>query len=132
MTPSSVSSATRTHEADLVADGVDPAVLDLETRAVDDVAAVVAGADAVVFAAGGRAGQRRPPARTPSTARPPSCSPTPPSGPAVRAYLLVSSMGVESVADGRRPRAWTTVFVAYLRPSCAAEDGVLARAGAAT
>ncbi|MGZ4507973.1 MAG: NAD(P)H-binding protein, partial [Blastococcus sp.] len=40
------------HESDLVGDGVDPAVLDLESASVDDVAAVVSGADAVVFAAG--------------------------------------------------------------------------------
>jgi uncharacterized protein YbjT (DUF2867 family) len=40
------------HEADVRDDGVEPAVLDLESASVDDVAAVVHGADAVVFAAG--------------------------------------------------------------------------------
>src|SRR5690242_20259563 len=40
------------HRADLEADGVTPAVLDLETATVEQVADVVCGADAVVFAAG--------------------------------------------------------------------------------
>src|SRR3954470_4136264 len=40
------------HESDVVGDGVDPVVLDLESASVDEVAAVVTGADAVVFAAG--------------------------------------------------------------------------------
>src|SRR3954468_23214565 len=40
------------HRADLESDGVEPVVLDLEQASVDDVAAVVSGADAVVFAAG--------------------------------------------------------------------------------
>ena len=44
------------HRDDLTADGVEPVVLDLEDATVDDVAAVVTGADAVVFAAGGGPG----------------------------------------------------------------------------
>src|SRR3712207_6798885 len=40
------------HRADLESDGVQPVVLDLEQASVDQVAEVVAGADAVVFAAG--------------------------------------------------------------------------------
>ncbi len=69
------------HEADLRADGVEPAVLDLETASVDDLAGVSTGADAVVFAAGAGPGSG-PGARTPSTAAPPCSSPTPPSAPA--------------------------------------------------
>ena len=41
------------HRADLTADGVEPVVLDLEQAGVDEVSAVVSGADGVVFAAGG-------------------------------------------------------------------------------
>src|SRR3954453_23947102 len=41
------------HRADLESDGVEPVVLDLEHASVDDVSAVLAGADGVVFAAGG-------------------------------------------------------------------------------
>ncbi|MBA2550147.1 MAG: SDR family oxidoreductase [Nocardioidaceae bacterium] len=44
------------HAADLEADGAQPIVLDLESAGVGDVAKVVAGADAVVFAAGGGPG----------------------------------------------------------------------------
>src|SRR5918998_1708643 len=40
------------HEADVRADGMDPTVVDLESASVEQVAEVVAGADAVVFAAG--------------------------------------------------------------------------------
>src|SRR3954453_10964910 len=40
------------HEADLRDDGAEPVVLDLESASVDDVSAVLAEADAVVFAAG--------------------------------------------------------------------------------
>jgi len=40
------------HEADVSAAGAVPVVLDLEAASVDEVAAVLAGADAVVFAAG--------------------------------------------------------------------------------
>lgn len=40
------------HEADVVAAGGEAAVLDLEAGSVDDVAAALGGADAVVFAAG--------------------------------------------------------------------------------
>ena len=44
------------HRDDLTGDGVGPVVLDLESATVADVAAVVSGADAVVFAAGGGPG----------------------------------------------------------------------------
>ena len=40
------------HAADVVAAGAEPVVLDLEAAGVDEVAAAIAGADAVVFAAG--------------------------------------------------------------------------------
>ena len=50
------------HAADLAADGVEPGRSSTSSRPrVDDVAAVVAGADAVVFAAGAGPGQRRRP-----------------------------------------------------------------------
>src|SRR3712207_7486663 len=45
------------HADDLRADGVEPVVLDLEQAGVDQVAEVVSGADAVVFAAGAGAGR---------------------------------------------------------------------------
>ena len=116
------------HRADLVDDGVEPVVLDLEQAGVPDVAAVVAGADAVVFAAGGGPGSGI--ARKDTVDR----------GAAVlladaaeqagaRSYLLVSSMGVDSVAGGATPEGMDEVFVAYLRAKLAAEQDLLARPG---
>ena len=61
------------------------------------------GADAVVFAAGAGPGSGDRPQAHRRPRRPPCCSPTPRSRPAVRPYLLVSSMGVEQVAGGATP-----------------------------
>jgi nucleoside-diphosphate-sugar epimerase len=118
------------HGADLVADGVEPVVLDLESAGVDDVSAVLAGADAVVFAAGAGPGSGA--ARKDTVDR----------GAAVLLadaaewagvprYLLVSSVGVELVADGATPAGVDEVFVAYLRAKLAAEENLLARSGLA-
>ena len=116
------------HAADLTADGVDPVVLDLEAATVDEVAGVVSGADAVVFAAGAGPGS--------GTAR----KDTVDRGAAVlladaaeragvRRYVLVSSMGVDAVAGGATPADMDEVFVAYLRAKLAAEQDLLARPG---
>jgi nucleoside-diphosphate-sugar epimerase len=48
---------------DLQEDGVDAALLDLEATGVEELTDVVRGADAVVFAAGGRPGRGRTPLR---------------------------------------------------------------------
>jgi nucleoside-diphosphate-sugar epimerase len=118
------------HESDLVADGVEPVVQDLESAGVDDVSAVLAEADAVVFAAGAGPGSGA--ARKDTVDR----------GAAVLLadaaewagvprYLLVSSVGVELVADGATPAGVDEVFVAYLRAKLAAEENLLARSGLA-
>ena len=118
------------HEPDLRNDGVDPVVLDLESASVDDVAAVVTDADAVVFAAGAGPGsgvERKDTvdrgaavllADAAERAR-------------VRTYLLVSSMGADSVADGATPDGVDEVFLAYLRAKLAAEQDLLGRAALA-
>ena len=114
------------HRADLEADGVTPVVLDLESATVDEVAEVVSGADAVVFAAGAGPGSGA--ARKDTVDR----------GAAVllgdaaeragvRTYLLVSSMGADLVADGASPEGVDEVFTAYLRAKLAAEQDLLAR-----
>jgi nucleoside-diphosphate-sugar epimerase len=119
------------HRADLIADGVTPVVLDLEAASVDDVVPVLDGADAVVFAAGAGPGSGA--ARKDTVDR----------GAAVLVadaaervgvlrYVLVSSMGVQSVADGRRPPDMDDVFFAYLRAKLAAERDLLARPGLST
>ena len=119
------------HAADLTADGVQPAVLDLESAALDDVARVVSGADAVVFAAGAGPGSGA--ARKETVDRGAAVLLADAAERAgVRRYLLISSMGVEGVRDGRTPEGMDDVFVAYLRAKLAAEDDVLARSGLAT
>jgi uncharacterized protein YbjT (DUF2867 family) len=104
-----------------------PAVLDLESASVDEVAAVVSGADAVVFAAGAGPGSG------------PERKHTVDYGAAVllaeaaeragvRPYLLVSSMGVEQARKGT-PRGMDPVFAVYLQAKLRAEDEILPRPG---
>ncbi|MBB3678099.1 NAD(P)H-binding protein [Modestobacter versicolor] len=118
-------------QADLQSDGVEPVVLDLEQASVDDVAAVVSGADAVVFAAGG--GPSSGIARKDTVDRGAAVLLADAAATAgVRPYLLVSSIGVEQVADGATPDGMDEVFVAYLRAKLAAEEHVLSREGLAS
>jgi nucleoside-diphosphate-sugar epimerase len=113
------------HRADLEADGVTPQVLDLESATVDELAEVVRGADAVVFAAG--AGPDSGPERKHTVDH----------GAAVllgdaaeragvRPYLLVSSMGVEQARQGTPP-GMDPVFAVYLQAKLRAEDQLLPR-----
>lgn len=113
------------HTADLEADGVEPVVLDLEQASVDDVAAVVRGADAVVFAAGG--GPDSGIARKHTVDRGAAVLLADAAEAAgVRPYLLVSSIGVEQARQGNPP-GMDPVFAAYLQAKLAAEDDVLPR-----
>ena len=119
------------HVPDLESDGAEPAVLDLEHASVDDVAAVVTGADAVVFAAGAGPGSGT--ARKDTVDRAAAVLLADGAERAgVPGYLLVSSMGVEAVAGGATPEGVDEVFVAYLRAKLAAEDDLLARPGLRT
>jgi nucleoside-diphosphate-sugar epimerase len=114
------------HEADLAADGVEPVVLDLEFAAVDDVASVLVDADAVVFAAG--AGPDSGSARKDTVDRAAALLLADAAEQvAVRPYLMMSSMGVETVAEGRRPEGIDDVFYAYLQAKLAAEEGARQR-----
>ncbi|MBT2492446.1 SDR family oxidoreductase [Streptomyces sp. ISL-96] len=107
---------------DLRAVGAEPVVLDLESASVEQVAEVLKGADAAVFAAGAGPGS--------GTER----KDTVDRGAAVlfadaaeragvRRYLVVSSMGAD--AD----RAGDEVFDAYLRAKGAADADVRSRTG---
>jgi len=119
------------HESDVRADGMEPVVLDLESASVEELATVVGGADAVVFAAGAGPGSGA--ARKDTVDRAAAVLLADAAERAgVRRYLLVSSMGVESVADGARPEGLDDVFVVYLQAKLAAERDVLARAGLRT
>src|ERR687894_162070 len=80
------------HEADVVADGMQAVVLDLESATVDDVSTAVAGADAVVFAAGAGPGSGA--ARKDTVDRAAAVLLADAAGlPGVGPFLLVSSMG---------------------------------------
>jgi nucleoside-diphosphate-sugar epimerase len=119
------------HESDLIGDGVEPAVLDLESASVEEVAVIVSGADAVVFAAGAGPGSGA--ARKDTVDRAAAVLLADAAERAgVRSYLLVSSMGADAVADGATPAGTDEVFLAYLRAKLAAEQDLLARPGLAT
>ena len=114
------------HQSDLVADGVEPVVLDLESTSVGEVSAVAAGADAVVFAAGAGPGSGA--ARKDTVDRAAAVLLADAAERAgVPRYVLVSSVGVDLVADGATPDGVDEVFVAYLRAKLAAEQDLLAR-----
>lgn len=119
------------HRDDVTADGATPAVVDLETATVDDVAPLLDGADAVVFAAGAGPGSGA--ARKDTVDRGAAVLLGDAAEQAgVRRYLLVSSFGVDAVADGRTPEGMDDVFLAYLRAKLAAEQDLLGRSGLAT
>jgi nucleoside-diphosphate-sugar epimerase len=119
------------HRDDVTADGGQPAVLDLESATVEQVSEVLDGADAVVFAAGAGPGSGA--ARKDTVDRGAAVLLADAAERAgVRRYLLVSSMGVEAVADGGRPNGLDDVFAAYLRAKLAAEQDLLARPALAT
>ncbi|KAB1111939.1 NAD(P)H-binding protein [Micromonospora aurantiaca (nom. illeg.)] len=110
------------HAAALRAAGAEPVVCDLEHTGVDALAAHLAGADAVVFAAGAGPGSGA--ARKDTVDRGAAVLLADAAVRAgVRRYLLVSSMGVDAApADGT-----DDVWAAYLRAKKAAEDDVAAR-----
>jgi nucleoside-diphosphate-sugar epimerase len=114
-------------EAELAATtGLETVVLDLERAGVDDVAAFVVDGDAVVFAAGvgaepggDRGAHRYRVDRAAAILLADAAEQA-----AVRPYLLMSSMGVDWVADGRTPEGEDEDFVDFLRAKLAAEEGV--------
>jgi len=120
------------HAGDVEADGAaEVAVVDLESSTVEQVSVAVADCDAVVFAAGSGPGSGD--ARKESMDRDGALLLADAAERAgVRAYLLVSSMGVESVRDGAEPEGLEPAMLPYLRAKLAAEEGVLARDLAAT
>lgn len=114
------------HVPDLVDDGAGAVVVDLETARTAQVAESLAGADAVVFAAGAGPGSGA--ARKDTVDRGAAVLLAAAAELAgVPTYLLVSSMGVDQVRDGATPDGVDDVFLAYLRAKLAAEEDVLAR-----
>jgi nucleoside-diphosphate-sugar epimerase len=102
------------HAAELLADGSEPVLCDLEAASVDDVAAAIAGADAVVFAAGAGPGSGA--ARKLTMDRDGAIKLIDAARAAgIERYLIVSSVGAESPPGG------DDVFGAYLRAKAEAD-----------
>ena len=111
------------HAADLQAAGAEALVVDLENASVDEVAAHLRGADAVVFAAGAGPGSGA--ARKETVDRDAAILLADAAETAkVTRYVMISSMGADAEAPDD---AGDPVFVAYLRAKGAADDNVRAR-----
>jgi uncharacterized protein YbjT (DUF2867 family) len=110
------------HADDVRAAGATPVVRDLEAATPEQVAADLAGADAVVFAAGAGPGSGA--ARKDTVDRGAAALLADAAALAgVRRYLQISSTGV----DRTPPPGTDDVFAAYLRAKAAAEDDLRAR-----
>jgi len=106
---------------DLRSAGAEPVVLDLESASVDEVAAVLRGADAAVFAAGAGAGSG--PDRKLTVDRDAAVLLADAADAAgVRRFLIISSMGADAAATGADPG-----FAAYLQAKGAADDAIRVR-----
>ena len=116
------------HGDDLRAAGVEPVVLDLEHAPRQDVAYALTDAEVVVFAAGAGPGSGLDRKDTVDRGAAVLLADAAERA-GVPRYLLVSSMGVESVAGGATPEGVDEVFLAYLRAKLAAEEDVLGRTG---
>ena len=110
------------HVADVRKTGAEAVVCDLEAASAEDVAVLLAGADAVVFAAGAGPGSGAP--RKDSVDRGASVLMAEAAGRAgVRRFVQISSMGA-----GQPPRPGTDeVWAAYITAKTAAEDDLRAR-----
>jgi uncharacterized protein YbjT (DUF2867 family) len=110
------------HVADVQGAGAEAAVLDLESAGVDDVAALLAGAGAVLFAAGAGPGSGE--ARKDTVDRAASVLLADAAERAgVDRFVQISSMG----AGAPPPPGTDDVFAAYLRAKTAAEDDLRRR-----
>lgn len=111
------------HLPDLAKAGVEGVVLDLEQPVMDELAAAIEECDAVVFSAGAGPGSGA--ARKDTVDHGAAlllidaCLVAP-----VDRYLLVSSIGVDSVRNGATPAGVDDVFLAYLRAKLAAEEAL--------
>jgi nucleoside-diphosphate-sugar epimerase len=110
---------------DLVAAGMEPAVIDLETADVAPVAELLAGADAAVFAAGAGPGSGAPRKDTvdrgAAVLLADACEAA-----GVTRLVQVGSIGAEEMR-GTEPSPDDDVFTVYLRAKLAAEDDLRRR-----
>jgi nucleoside-diphosphate-sugar epimerase len=106
------------HGDDLRTDGSEPVVCDLESAGVDEVAAAIAGADAVVFAAGAGPGSGAERKLTMDRDGAIKLLEAAQRAGADR-YVIVSSVGAESPPDG------DDVFSVYLRAKAEADRALM-------
>src|SRR5918995_1626364 len=115
------------HESDLIGDGVEPVILDLELATVDEVTGTLTGADAVVFSAGAGPGSGAERKHTVDHAAAVLLADAAERA-GVRRYVLVSSMGVEEAREGPPPDM-APDFAVYLQAKLRAEEEILPRPG---
>ncbi|MBG6180629.1 NAD(P)-binding oxidoreductase [Arthrobacter sp. CAN_A1] len=114
------------HNKDIESDGGTPEVVDLESSSADELAKVLTGADAVVFAAGAGPGSSA--ERKDTVDRGASVLLADAAEIAgVKRFVQISSMGADSVRDGQRPDGLDDIFYAYLQAKLAAEEDLVAR-----
>lgn len=106
------------HAEDTRAAGIEPAICDLEHATVDQIAAAVAGSDAVVFAAG--AGPDSGAARKLAMDRDGAIKLLEATAPEASRYVMLSGIGVEDPPGG------DDVFSVYLRAKSEADRAVIA------
>ncbi|ROR71906.1 SDR family oxidoreductase [Bogoriella caseilytica] len=110
------------HEQDLREDGAEPVVLDLERASIEEVAQVLRGVDAVVFAAGagpGSGAERKDTVDRGAAVLLADAA----EAAGVRRYLMVSSMGADAGGQGIEDK----VFAAYQEAKKAADEDLMAR-----
>jgi uncharacterized protein YbjT (DUF2867 family) len=113
------------HRADVEGAGGTAAVLDLEAATAADLAAHLAGADAVVFAAGAGPTSGAPRKDTVDRAAAVLLADAAELA-GVQRYLLVSAMGVDSMELNTAPADSGEVWIAYLQAKRAAEEALRA------
>ncbi|MGA7687608.1 MAG: NAD(P)H-binding protein [Jiangellales bacterium] len=111
-------------------DGGSAVVLDMESASVAEVARVLDGADAAVFAAGAGPGSGIARKDTVDRAGAVLLADAAEEAGVVR-FVQISSMGTDLVAHGAVPSGVDEVFVAYLRAKAAAEDDLRRRSSLA-
>ena len=112
--------------ADLLLDGAKPQVLDLEAASVEEVSAVLSGADVAVFAAGAGAGSgddRKSSVDLGASVILADAA----EAAGVDRFIQISSTGADLVRDGATPDDVPADFIAYLRAKLGAEEDLTRR-----
>ncbi|TFC05162.1 NAD-dependent epimerase/dehydratase family protein [Cryobacterium adonitolivorans] len=112
--------------ADLLLDGAQSVLLDLENSSVNALAAVLAGADAAVFAAGAGAGSGDARKSTVDLGASVLLADAAEAA-GVRRFVQISSTGADLVRDGVTPGGVPADFVTYLRAKLGAEEDLVRR-----